>query len=129
MDSRKIVAVLEDVQPTPSLHLESDILPKVEEQVIKIRTPLVPIWAAKIPRNVLGPRSSEYFLRTRAERHGGVPLDELEKKGNEQVDQLWAESKPAIDKVASMLKENGGPYFMGSTGLVASYCFHAWDLG
>jgi hypothetical protein len=118
MDSRKIAASLEALSPTPSLHLDADILPRVEEQVNNIMMPLRTVWMAKIPRVILSPSSAEYFGRTRAERVG-MPLDEFEKKGAQESEKWWGLAGIGIGNMASILKENGGPFFLGSTGLSA----------
>jgi len=114
MDSSKIIAALETFSPTPSLHLESDILHQVEEQIPNVRGALAAYWMPNIPRDILGPRSAEYFYRTRAERIG-KSLQEMEKRGLEKPDKGWEDARPAIEKMAELLKKNGGPFFMGST--------------
>jgi hypothetical protein len=115
MESSRIAASLEALSPTNSLHLDSDILPRVQELIPKIMGPLRPEWMPKIPRNVLGPESAEYFQRTRAERVG-MSLDEFDKKGPGAGEEAWELARDGIEKMASVLKENEGPFFMGSTG-------------
>jgi hypothetical protein len=124
MDSRKVIAALEEFSPTPSLHLDSDILPKVEEQILNITNPLRAIWMPKIPRNILNPESAEYFERTRAKRVG-MSLDEFEKHGLEGGEKAWELVGASLEKLVTILKGSGGPYFMGSTGteLHHSSCF------
>jgi hypothetical protein len=116
MDSRKIAASLEALSPNPSLHLDSDILPRVEKLIDSITMPLRIIWMPKIPKNLLSPISAEYFERTRAIRVG-MPLSEYEKKGIEESEKWWGEAKTGIENMATILKENGGPFFMGSTSM------------
>ena len=113
MDSRVIAAELEKLHPSPSLHLESPVLPQVEALVPKAtRLPLRDVIMPKVPRNLLNPLSKEYFERTRAERFGS-PLAELEKKKPE--DEAWKEAEPAINELGGLLKKHGGPFVLGET--------------
>lgn len=115
MESKAIAQAIEAkyADQGPSLRLDSDVLPKVEEVVGKIAMPLVGVWMPKIPRALLNPPSAEYFERTRAERFG-MPLEQLAKeKGG---DKGWEEAKPGMEEAAKLLKNNGdGPYFEGNT--------------
>jgi len=119
MESRKIAAALEERYPDPPLHLDSPILPKVEAIIPKLTSPLAPINMPRVPRDILNPRSQEYFERTRAERFG-MPLSEFEKsdKGGEVA---WEGAAPHFKELADLLKENGGPYFMGSIPSYADF--------
>ena len=111
MDSRKIAAELEKVHPSPSLHLDSAVLPEVEDTILKsIMNPLRGLWQPKIPRNLLNEPSAEYFERTRAERFG-CTLSELEKKTPE--DGAWKEAEPGIKQMGDLLRKQGGPFFLG----------------
>ena len=44
-----------------------------------------------------------------------MSLDELE-KSKEGGEKAWENVKPALEEVATLLKENGGPFFMGEQG-------------
>ena len=56
MESRAIAAALEQECPSPSLHLDSPILPKVEA-LMKIITPtLSPVFLPRVPRDILNER-------------------------------------------------------------------------
>ena len=113
MDSRKIVDVLEEAHPSPSLHLDSPILKKVEELIPQCFMPLGPIVFPRISRFLLKPRSAEYFERTRGARFG-MPLSQLEKeKGGESA---WKAAEPKWKELATLLKAERGPFFMGKTG-------------
>ncbi|KIW01904.1 hypothetical protein, variant [Verruconis gallopava] len=111
MDSLPIAKALEKEYPTPSLHLDWETLPKVFEKTTQILDITTPWWKAKIPRNVLLPRSAEYFSRTRAERHG-MPLEQLE--SDFATEQVWSQVKPVAEQLGAILKASGGPYYMGS---------------
>lgn len=113
MDSRKIADVLEKEQPSPSLHLDSSILKKVEGLAPQCIMPLGPVFMPRIPRLLLNPRSAEYFERTREERFG-MTLSQLEKeKGGEGA---WKAAEPKWKELGTLLKAEGGPFFMGKTG-------------
>ena len=113
MDSRKIADVLEEAHPSPSLHLDSPILKKVEELVPQCIAPIGPIFLPKVPRLLLNPPSAEYFERTR-EAKFGMPLSQLEKeKGGESA---WKAAEPKWKELGILLKAEGGPFFMGKTG-------------
>lgn len=113
MDSRKIADVLEHEHPSPSLHLDSPILEKVEELVPQCTTAMIPVFLPRVPRVLLNPPSAEYFERTRAARFG-MGLSQLEKeKGGEQA---WTAAEPKWKELGDLLKAEGGPFFMGKTG-------------
>lgn len=113
MDSRKIANVLEKAHPSPSLHLDSPILKKVEELLPQCATALGPALFPRIPRFVVNPPSAEYFERTRSAKFG-MPLSQLEKeKGGESA---WQAAEPKWKELAALLKAEGGPFFMGKTG-------------
>ena len=113
MDSRIIAAELENLHPSPSLHLNSPVLPQVEALMLKtVSLPLRGVIMPKIPKNLLNPPSAEYFERTRAKRFG-CPLSELEKKTSE--DEAWKNAEPAIYELAELLKKQSGPFFLGET--------------
>ena len=113
MDSRKIVDVLEEAHPSPALHLDSPILEKVEELIPQCLMPIGPILFPRVPRFLLNPRSAEYFEHTRGASYG-MPLSQLEReKGGENA---WKAAEPKWKELATLLKAEGGPFFMGETG-------------
>jgi glutathione S-transferase len=119
MESRAIAAALEQAFPSPPLHLDSPILPKVETLMPKIMPALSPIYAPRVLRDILNDRSIYYFKKTREEKFG-MPLDEFEKsdKGGEKA---WENAEPHLSELAKVLKENGGPFFMGETVSYADF--------
>ncbi|KAL9059338.1 MAG: hypothetical protein Q9162_001207 [Coniocarpon cinnabarinum] len=118
MDSKPIAAELEKRHPSPSLHLNSPLVSKVEELLPKIVRPLVPILLPATPRNLLNKPSFDFFQETRKQMFG-MPLDEYEKqKGGEHV---WDDAKPGFEQMASLLHENEGPFFMGQTPSYADF--------
>ena len=119
MESRAIAAALEQEFPSPPLHLDAAILPKVEALVSKISPALAPIFVPRVARDILNPRSISYFVRTRKEKFG-MPLDELEKseKGGEAA---WKNAGPHLSELAVLLKENDGPFFLGEAVSYADF--------
>ncbi|KAK5141931.1 hypothetical protein LTR04_002392, partial [Oleoguttula sp. CCFEE 6159] len=118
MDSREIADALEKHHPSPSLRLDSPILPKVEAIIGRAMMPLAGVVMPRIPKQLLSEPSEEYFERTRAARFG-MSLAQFEKeKGG---DGAWEAAKPAIEEMAELLKKEGGPYFMGKTVSYADF--------
>ena len=112
MDSFPIAGALEMAYPTPSLHLDWEKLPDVIEKTQQLSETTTPWWKAKVPRNLLLPRSAEYFSRTRHQRYN-MPLEQLEKElGTEE---RWVEAKPIAEELGAILKASGGPYYKGSS--------------
>jgi len=112
MDSFPIAGVLEIEYPTPSLHLDWEKLPEITEKINQLSEVITPWWKAKVPRNLLLPRSAEYFGRTRAQRYN-MPLDQLEEE--RATEERWVEAKPIAEELGAILKASGGPYFRGSS--------------
>ena len=88
----------------------------------KAAAPLAPVFVPRVQREVLNPPSAEYFKRTREARFG-KSLEELAKG----ADEAWETSKPHIEEIAAMLKEDeSGPYFMGKTVSYADFVLVSW---
>lgn len=113
MDSRKIATALEEMFPTPSMHLNSEYLPQMYDLVAECQNYLLPFWMPAVPADVLNPVSAEYFYSTRLVRIG-KPLEEFAK---EATPEQWEKSRPHFEKMATLLKTNGGPFVMGDTGM------------
>lgn len=112
MDSLVIAKYLEKEYPSPSLHVESPLLQKVIAAFRPAANTTIDAVIAKVPRLLLNPRSQEYFYRTRAVEYGmPLPQWEVEKGGLK----AWEEAKEDILKLAKLLNEEKGPYFMGET--------------
>ncbi|OAG03094.1 uncharacterized protein CC84DRAFT_1096729 [Paraphaeosphaeria sporulosa] len=109
MDSKKIVDYLEEHYAPPdypSLHLDSPILARVTEQMPGI----MQRWASSVfPRNLLNPRSAEYYERTR-KGFFGISLEEF---GRQKSGEAWAELDATWGGLAALLRATEGPYFMG----------------
>lgn len=111
-DSRVIASELESRYPIPSLHLDSPVLKQVEGLIPQIMNATAGLVHPKVPHNLLNPSSAEYFQRTRSERFG-MPLAQLEReKGGEQG---WTAVEPFLKDLGQLLRDHGGPFFMGKT--------------
>jgi len=74
---------------------------------------LQPEWQPYVAPNLLNPLSKEYFERTRGEAKG-MSLEQFAKeKGGEQN---WVEATPLLQELGAVLREEGGPFLLGSTG-------------
>ncbi|KAF2746428.1 hypothetical protein M011DRAFT_425067 [Sporormia fimetaria CBS 119925] len=111
---------LEKRYPTPSLHLDDPIVPKIRDFIGEIFTPLRAEILPKIPRNLLSEVSAEYFETDRAKLFG-MPLSQLEKeKGG---DEAWEKAKKPAKEAGDMLREHGGPFFLGEKVTYADLIF------
>ncbi|OCL06103.1 hypothetical protein AOQ84DRAFT_390428 [Glonium stellatum] len=123
MDSAKIAVELEKRYPSPSVYLDSPIVSQAQQVVTNIQKALTPNLIPKAPGNLLNERSKEYFERTREVRFG-MPLSQMEKdKGGETP---WAAAKQPIQELADLLKEQGGPFFLGKTVSYADFILVAF---
>jgi glutathione S-transferase len=119
MESRAIATALEKEFPSPPLYLDSPILPKVEALMPKITLHLAPVCPPRVSRDILNERSISYFNRTREARFG-MPLDEFE-KSEQGGETAWENATPHLRELAELLKEDGGPFFMGQTVSYADF--------
>jgi len=117
-DSRKIAARLEKDYPSPSLHLDSEVLPMVESIIPKILEPMRSIWLPLIPTNLLNAPSAEYFTRTRQEKFGKL-MDGL--KTEEAGEEAWMEAMPGYKALGELLGKEEGPFFLGTTPSYADF--------
>lgn len=109
MESRKIASALEERYPTPSLHLDSPYLPRVEAVLGKLLPGLRPIFVPMVPKIFLNPRSQDFFIPDR-EKTFGKSLDEVAKG----ADQAFEDSRPYVAQLGELLRENqNGPFFAG----------------
>jgi hypothetical protein len=122
MDSWHIIQELEKQYPTPSLHLDDPIVTKLRN--ITIVKPLVPHLIPKVPRVLLNKVSADYFYLTREEKFG-KPLEQVEREATEEQ---WEEMKPVSKDIGDLLREKGGPFFLGDTSKWAVMLIRALDL-
>jgi hypothetical protein len=122
MDSKAIALRLEKDYPSPSMHMDSSILPEVERIIPGINAALRGVWCPKVPPKLLNEPSREYFVRTREERFGIKFANMAETTGGEEA---WMEALPAIKALGEILKKNGGPFVDGETGKSCTKSFLA----
>jgi glutathione S-transferase len=124
MDSKAIALRLEKDYPSPSLHMDSPILPEIGKIVAGINGPLRGVWIQKVPQNLLNEPSQEYFVRTREKRLGMNLAKVAETTGGEEA---WMEALPKIKSLGEVLKKNRGPFIDGETG--RSYLLSSLTVG
>jgi len=113
MESRNIADVLEKIQPSPSLRLDSGYVERVQNAVLAVAKPLSPIAIPRVPEMLLNPESEEYFRRTRKARFDGVELADLA-KSEKAGEQAWKEAEGGLKDLVKILGENAeGPYVLG----------------
>lgn len=117
-DSWEIAKKLEKEQPEPSLHLESPYVAKVQDIMPKIMVNLVPIVVWQVPKSLLNDASQAYWRETR-EKRAGMTLEQAE-KDHSGVD-VWKKAASEIKQVTAWLKENDGPFFLGSDPSFADF--------
>jgi hypothetical protein len=113
MDSKAIALRLEKDYPSPSMHMDSPILPEVEKIIPSINAALKGVLYPKIPPKLLNEPSRDYFVRTREQRFGMKLENMAEMMGGEEA---WMEALPGIKALGEILKKNGGPFVEGETG-------------
>lgn len=123
MDSAKIAPVLEKLQPQPSLHLDSPYLSRVTAVFGDIFSRIRPNFYAKIPVNLLNDVALDFWYTTRRERLG-MSVEEFEAKHGGEPS--YAAAEPFLQQMTALLKENGGPFFLGKE---ASYADFVWVSG
>ncbi|KAL1393553.1 hypothetical protein HDK64DRAFT_285422 [Phyllosticta capitalensis] len=126
MDSQKIIFELEKLYPSPPLYLDSEILPKVQELMPQIMGCMVGVFMPRTPK-ILNDVSAQYFYETRKVRFG-MPLQQLEEeKGGPEA---WEAGKEPLAKMAALLNQTSGPFFLGNEGkynsmpYLLSFVFH-----
>lgn len=120
-DSRIIADEIEKRHPSPPVHLDSPILPKLEQIISQLMPTLSGVYIPLVPLRLLNEASQSYWYSTREARFG-MPLDQLAREQGGQ--QAWDNAKPYIDQVSAMLNEDkSGPYFMGQE---VSYADFVW---
>ncbi|KAL1605007.1 hypothetical protein SLS60_004550 [Paraconiothyrium brasiliense] len=79
-------------------------------------------WASSVlyplvPRNLLNPKSAEYYERTR-EEFFGMSLEEF---GRQKSGEAWASLDATWGLMAAIIKETPGPYFLGDITSYADF--------
>jgi glutathione S-transferase len=111
MDSRPIAEAIEAAHPTPSLRLAASAAVRARMAHVGWLAPLRAVWMPRVPRALLGPRSQDFFVRTREARLG-MTLAEYE-ADEAQAEEAWGKTKPGLLELARLLGETDGPFFLG----------------
>jgi len=121
MDSCKIADELERRYPTPSLHLDSDVLPKVEELITRFMASMGGVLSPRGPDALLNEPSHKHFV-DKIEKQFGMSMEQLEReKGGQQA---WENAKPAVEELGRVLRAKGGPFVLGKEGRGFSFSIH-----
>lgn len=110
-DSANIARAVEKLYPEPPLHLDSPYWARVEQIGSKVVQSIVPLCYSRVPVNILNDASVEYWYTTRRQRLGMSVQEYEEKNGGEAA---YAGAEPHLKEMTQVLKENDGPFFMGS---------------
>ncbi|KAI1432868.1 putative glutathione S-transferase [Xylaria sp. CBS 124048] len=112
MDSWTIAQEIERLHPSPPLNLDSPILPRYLSLHGKAFMEIMPNYILEAPRRLLNDINHAYWHHTRSQ-WVGKPLDQfVQERGGEKAFRAGA---PYLQQITALLKENGGPFFMGQT--------------
>lgn len=116
MGSEEIVEFLEKEHPSPSLHLDDEIVAEVEGLVSKLTKTLVPTFLVYMPE-ILSPESAEYFTETRG-KMVGTDFHTLHEMNSHQA---WEAANPIINSLTRLLQGHRGPFFRDETPTYADF--------
>ncbi|KAF2216039.1 hypothetical protein CERZMDRAFT_34473 [Cercospora zeae-maydis SCOH1-5] len=114
MDSEKIIPKIEELYPSPSLHLDrTDIIDAEKAAVGKIFPPLMSWFFPKVASRILVEEDLPWFEDDRGRRFG-MSMNDLEQSKSEE--DCFAEAQPGfemLEKVLTDFKKDDGPFVMG----------------
>ncbi|KAM0346331.1 hypothetical protein ACHAPU_005762 [Fusarium lateritium] len=120
MDSYKIVDLLEEKYPEPSLHLNDPMQTRLRASMVRFMTQMTPIYVPGVAKNIIGDKSVDFFLATR-EEDVGMPLYEY---GDKNSPGAYERAAPFAKEITELLKENAsGPFLLGDS---VSYADFIW---
>ncbi|KAF2168650.1 hypothetical protein M409DRAFT_21394 [Zasmidium cellare ATCC 36951] len=114
MDSLKIAHALEDLHPSPSLHLDTALHEKTSLVTAKAAGPLLPVFMPIIGRSIVLDSDSEWFETDRSQKFGCSMAEFERTKGGQQA---WDAARPGMEMLRALLteeKKDAGPFIMGS---------------
>ncbi|KAI1858503.1 uncharacterized protein JN550_012550 [Neoarthrinium moseri] len=120
-DSIKIAEYIEEHYPSPSIHLDSPYVPKIQKLIatlMELGTGLRGVFLALVPERLLNPESVDYWMETRSKMLQR-PLSEL--TADERGGKAWDHAAKSLHEVTRLLKENDGPFFAGKTVTYADF--------
>lgn len=118
MDSWPIAHELDKQYPEPSLHLDDAIVVQVRDLTGVFTTPLRAHIIPRVPW-LLPERSAAYFYETRKARFG----KSLQDVASEAGEANWEEARAPAKKMGDLLRQHGGPFFLGNTVSYADFIF------
>ena len=122
MNSLPIAQALEDLFPSPTLHVRDAISTKAEELLQKLMLASFAAYMPLIP-NILNPVSKEYYEREREALMGVKLIDVYNAKGA----QAYADSQAELQAWKEFFdQDNNGPFVKGQHPSFADFIFVAW---
>ncbi|KAM0273615.1 hypothetical protein ACHAQH_008209 [Verticillium albo-atrum] len=120
MNSRLIIDEMEKRYPDRPLRVDDPMTEKIQGLTREVIGPIMGVLIPNVASECLNDASRPYFEETRREMFG-MPLDEVRRtKGG---DESWEEARPAFAKIAALLRETEGPFFLGGTVSYADMIF------
>ncbi|PPJ52397.1 hypothetical protein CBER1_09778 [Cercospora berteroae] len=114
MDSEKIIPKIEELYPSPSLHLDrTDIIDAVKAASGKVFYPLMSWFFPKVQSRILVEEDIAWFEEDRGRRFG-MSMADLEKSKSEE--DCFEAAKPGFEMMEKLLtdfKKDDGPFIMG----------------
>lgn len=111
MESNRIAATLEKLQPERSLRLDNGYTARTQETITKLLVALLTELAPPIPKVLLNNASIAYYEETRAKAFG-MPLSEFA-KSEKSGEAAWKGADEALVELKTLLRENTGPFVEG----------------
>ncbi|KAJ5217235.1 glutathione s-transferase [Penicillium chermesinum] len=119
-ESSLIAAKLEEIQPSPSLHLDAALQAEADKVVRMACFPLYARYMPLVAREIIDESTLPAFEKTREARFG-MTLQEMEAKAG---DGIWDAAEPgfvAAGKLLSEHKVDEGPFILGSQVCYADF--------
>lgn len=116
MNSANIVKVLEDLHPSPSLHLDAKLHGPIQEAMDGLA---FVVWWPALPQvpSMLNPTSSVYFEETRKVTFGASLKEVADMKGGDAAWETAAAPGGPAEKLKDVLtkhRKDEGPFTLGS---------------
>jgi glutathione S-transferase len=122
MNSTTIAEALEDLFPTPTLHVKDAATTRANDLLMKLMMTSFAAYMPLIP-NILNPVSKEYYEREREALMGASLSDIYNAKGAS----AYADSQNELQAWKDFFEEDGsGPFVKGTQPSFADFVFVAW---
>ncbi|QIW99553.1 hypothetical protein AMS68_005071 [Peltaster fructicola] len=120
-ESAVIAAKLEELHPSPTIHLDESLQAAAEKVNGSIAMPLFAEYMPRLGRDIIPDEALADFRASREKRFG-MNLEELQRvKGGEKA---WQAARPGIDSMKALLSEHKvdeGPFIRGSQVCYADF--------